>query len=249
MHSLRRHLSFANVASSIALFVALGGGTAVALTGQNTVYSDDIVDGQVKTPDLANGGVTGSKLGDGAVTAAKIATSSIKSNHIVNGQVAPIDIKPAEGWHQVAAGSTSGDACADTNNVAVFCSFVISDVDVFPWKNFGGDTAPAAFYRDQLGIVHLRGAVVPPGWLNPGGNPLSLNIFRLPVGYRPSDHEIFSVAGQSLDSQGRNDGAAARVDVKPNGLVVDVQDCTNDAAADCAGNGAILSFSGIEFRP
>jgi hypothetical protein len=53
MRRIRRHLTFANVASAIALFVAISGGTAVALSGTNTVFSDDIVDGQVKSPDLA----------------------------------------------------------------------------------------------------------------------------------------------------------------------------------------------------
>jgi hypothetical protein len=53
MRRIRRNLTFANVASAIALFVALGGGTAVALNGANTVFSDDIVDHQVKSQDLA----------------------------------------------------------------------------------------------------------------------------------------------------------------------------------------------------
>jgi hypothetical protein len=53
MRRVRRHLTFANVASAIALFVAITGGTAVALGGSNTVFSDDIVDGQVKPQDLA----------------------------------------------------------------------------------------------------------------------------------------------------------------------------------------------------
>ena len=42
MRRIRRHLTFANVASAIALFVALGGGTAIALNGTNTVQSDDL---------------------------------------------------------------------------------------------------------------------------------------------------------------------------------------------------------------
>src|SRR3954470_8360329 len=54
MRHVRRHVSFANVISVIALFVALGGGTAVALTGSNTVQSDDLGPGaQVKAPDVA----------------------------------------------------------------------------------------------------------------------------------------------------------------------------------------------------
>jgi hypothetical protein len=53
MSRIRRHLTYANVLSSIALFLVLGGGTAVALNGSNTVFSDDIVDHQVKSQDLA----------------------------------------------------------------------------------------------------------------------------------------------------------------------------------------------------
>ncbi len=60
---IRRRLTFANVASAIALFVAISGGTAVALNGQNTVQSDDLGPGaQVKNQDLAAGSVTRSKL-------------------------------------------------------------------------------------------------------------------------------------------------------------------------------------------
>jgi hypothetical protein len=58
MRRIRRHLTFANVASAVALFVAIGGGSAYALTGSNTVFSDDIVNGQVKSPDLAKLTVT-----------------------------------------------------------------------------------------------------------------------------------------------------------------------------------------------
>ena len=46
---IRSHLTFANVASGLALFIALGG-TAYAI---NTVSSSDIVDGQVRRPTSA----------------------------------------------------------------------------------------------------------------------------------------------------------------------------------------------------
>jgi hypothetical protein len=53
MGRIRRHLTYSNVISSLCLFLLLGGGTAVALSGSNTVFSDDIVNGQVKSQDLA----------------------------------------------------------------------------------------------------------------------------------------------------------------------------------------------------
>jgi hypothetical protein len=42
-----------DVLAAFALFLALTSGTAAALSGKNTVYSDDIVNGQVKASDLA----------------------------------------------------------------------------------------------------------------------------------------------------------------------------------------------------
>jgi hypothetical protein len=46
---MRKHLTFANVCSLLALFVALGTGAAYAA---NTVFSTDIVNGEVKSPDI-----------------------------------------------------------------------------------------------------------------------------------------------------------------------------------------------------
>lgn len=51
---VRSHLTYSNVISTLCLFFVLGGGTAVALTGSNTVQSDDLGPGaQVKAPDVA----------------------------------------------------------------------------------------------------------------------------------------------------------------------------------------------------
>lgn len=53
MHRITSRLTYANVISSLCLFLLLSGGTAVALNGANTVFSDDIVNEQVKPVDLA----------------------------------------------------------------------------------------------------------------------------------------------------------------------------------------------------
>ena len=47
---MRRHLTFANTCSLLALLVATSTGTAYAA---NTIRSQDIVNGQVKTPTSA----------------------------------------------------------------------------------------------------------------------------------------------------------------------------------------------------
>jgi hypothetical protein len=48
-----RHLTYANVVASLALFLALTGGSAIALRGTDRVDSGDIRDGEVRTRDLA----------------------------------------------------------------------------------------------------------------------------------------------------------------------------------------------------
>ena len=49
--ALRRRATYANVVATIALILAVGGGSAYALKGRNTVFSDDIAPDQVRGAD------------------------------------------------------------------------------------------------------------------------------------------------------------------------------------------------------
>lgn len=55
-----------------------------------------------------------------------------------------------------------------------------TDISVFQnsWGNFGSGYATAGYYKDFLGIVHLKGLV------SGGSVGISTPIFTLPVGYR-----------------------------------------------------------------
>jgi hypothetical protein len=64
--------------------VALGGTGAYAA---NTVFSSDIVDGEVKTPDLATDAVTTPKLRNGAVERTKLGSVSVSTEKINNSAV------------------------------------------------------------------------------------------------------------------------------------------------------------------
>jgi hypothetical protein len=74
---IRSRLTYANVVASLSLFLVLSGGTAVALTGSNTVFSDDIVDGQVKAADLGPASVAGSEVQDNSLTGADVKESTL----------------------------------------------------------------------------------------------------------------------------------------------------------------------------
>ena len=54
MTRIRRHLTYANVAATLALVIAIaGGGTAIARSGKNSVRSSDVKNGQITARDLA----------------------------------------------------------------------------------------------------------------------------------------------------------------------------------------------------
>jgi hypothetical protein len=73
--NLRPRLSYANVAATVALFLAIGGGTVYAAfnLGKNDVHSKNIAPKAVKTSDLAKNAVTSPKIKDGSVEPADLA--------------------------------------------------------------------------------------------------------------------------------------------------------------------------------
>ena len=76
---IRSHLTYANVISTVCLFLLLGGGTAVALNGANTVQSDDLGPGaQVKAPDVAANAVNGANIVNNSVTGGDVNESTLK---------------------------------------------------------------------------------------------------------------------------------------------------------------------------
>src|SRR5688500_101296 len=86
----------------------------------NTVFSTDIVDGEVKTADLGSNSVTAGKIKDGEVKAAEIATDAVGAaelqgvTKLLFGQCVPTDTQ-----------KTTSIAAANT--IAITCS--ISGVD------------------------------------------------------------------------------------------------------------------------
>ncbi len=52
---LRQRVTYANIVATLALIIAVGGSSAYALQGKNTVFSDDIAPNEVKGKDTAEG--------------------------------------------------------------------------------------------------------------------------------------------------------------------------------------------------
>ncbi len=157
--------------ATIAVFLALGGGTYAAT---------HLAKNSVGTKQLKNGAVTETKIGDGAVSQSKLspgAQSALRSGPAggaLAGSYPNPRLAPAEQTHEVTAFGTCNSSTHWQN-----------ENDVNP--NF----PKVGYFRDPLGVVHLRGAVSCPG-MPPNAASTLLN---LPAGYAPPLAEIFSAAG------------------------------------------------------
>ncbi len=175
--------SHGTVVAYLALFLTLTGGTAFALSGSNTVFSDDIKDGEVKNPDIA-----GSAVGTG-----KVADESLLSGDLKNGEVKNPDIAAdAVGSGKVVDNSLLGaDINESSLNLAAgaWQSAPLRPTLAGVWKNFDANHNPAAFLRDRFGFVHLRGVVDADG-AQVGTHSDDAHIFTLPAGYRPVKREV-----------------------------------------------------------
>ena len=133
MKQIRQRLTYANVMSSIAVFLVLGGASALAASqlGKNSVGSKQLKKNAVTTAKIKKNAVTGAKIKEstlGTVPSATLANS----------------IPPAEATHFVGA---AGEPTFEngSSNLGFAGSVKIASV---------------GFYKDHEGIVHLEGIAI-----------------------------------------------------------------------------------------
>ncbi len=106
MLSSLRPRSLYDVLAALGFFIALATGSAYAA---NTVFSSDIVDGQVKTADLANGAVSGAKLADGGTTGDKVKDGTLKGRDVADNGLKGVDIDESTLTNIGGGGPAGGD--------------------------------------------------------------------------------------------------------------------------------------------
>lgn len=92
------------------------------------------------------------------------------------------------------------------------------------WANFGAGFGTAAYRKDGLGYIHLRGLI------KSGTASIGTQLLSLPAGFRPGSHLMFSC------TDGNDNGR--RVDVESGGVV----------RLGTSVNNIYLSLSGISFK-
>ena len=80
---MRRHLSYANVMATVAVFIALGGGSyaAIKVTGKN------VKDGSLTGADIKNSALGGSDIRAGAIKSDDVANGSLLQRDFAAGQL------------------------------------------------------------------------------------------------------------------------------------------------------------------
>lgn len=98
LNRLRSRLTYANVVATLALFLVLSGGTALAsfvVTSNSQVAQNTISGHKPPTgdhPNIIGGSVNGTDLANSAVSAGKLGANSVNSSKVINGSLLGADI-------------------------------------------------------------------------------------------------------------------------------------------------------------
>lgn len=168
MKQIRRHLTYANVMSSIAVFLVIGGATAFAALGKNTVGTKQLKANAVTTAKIKKETITAKKVKKGTLTGTQINLAKLGTVPLASRATLADSIPPAEPTHLVGApGEPSFEN--GSSNVGSSGALRLSSV---------------GFYKDHEGIVHLEGIA------KVGKGGVVTSVFTLPPGYRPNPSSV-----------------------------------------------------------
>jgi hypothetical protein len=161
MRRLKGKLTYANVISTLCLFLLLSGGAAFAATklGKNSVGTKQIKKGAVTAAKIKKATITGTQINLaklGTVPSANAAATAGTANALA--PMEPTRLVGASGQPPFLDGSSNFSEAA-------------------PFK-----LQPVSFYKDHEGVVHLTGTAK----VGAETNPVPGLIFTLPPGFRPA---------------------------------------------------------------
>jgi hypothetical protein len=191
-------MTFANVTSLVALFVALGGvGYAAATINGSLIQNRSISASKIKKHTLTGTEISLAKLG--TVPKATTATSAVNAVNSVNaGNATNL------GGSAASAYEKKSELNATLAAVAKPVPFTDATLQN-SWLKVVGHSTPG-FSQDQFGVVHLRGAVM-------GGTGTTM--FTLPAAVRPTATTQFAT------SCGPGAGTFGSIIVNTDGTVVE----------------------------
>ena len=158
LRNLRHRLTYANIVSSLALFLVLSGGTAVALTGSNTVFTDDITNGEVRNADIGANAVNGAKVQNQSLGASDIAPDSLTAGRLAPNSATASELAgDAVSGPKVANDSLKGEDVDETSLGQVPAAANANTLDNLDSRDFArGDDGVSSFDSSlQTGAMSL----------------------------------------------------------------------------------------------
>lgn len=246
MSAIRRHLTYANVMSTLAAFVAVAGSTAYAADhlGHESVGAAQLRKNSVTGPKVRNGTLTGADLDvatlptiprAAAARGADTAKSADNATHADSATRADTAGSADHATGADRAANADHATFADTASSAGTASIAAALMPPEPPHVVGAPGEPSfdaaysftevgapRFYEDREGFVHLEGNLTATAD-GTGG------MFQLPTAYRPARDEAF---------WGVSPNAAADLTVNTNGVVT----------ANGIPKGQPVSLDGISWR-
>lgn len=220
MRAMRKRLTYANVMSTISVFLLLGGGAALAAgkLGKNSVGTKQIKNGSVTGIKIKKGTITGTNINLAKLGTVPSATNSATANSATTAGTASA-LTPPEAIRLVGS---SGQP-----------SFLDGTVN-YPAQS-GVTFRSVGFYKDHEGIVHLEGLAK----IGKEENPISGLVFTLPPGYRPASGSVQTFPNAETEGS---------VVVFGSHVTNEGQNLEGDVYVT-SGTGATANLSGITFRP
>ena len=236
LQRIRSRLSYANVAATLALFIALGGVSYAAVKlPKNSVGTVQIKKNAVNGAKVRNSSLTGSDVKNRSLTAADFSGSVQGAQGPAGapgpkgdtGPAGPIQGTPAggaltgtypsPGIAQAAAPvlvadnpAAASDPCLPSGSGQ---TMVLCGTTAQRWIQAEAPSAELAVWRDQIGQVHIRGQA----YVNTGSTSTLEAVFHLPAELRPKrylEYPIFTTL--NVGSQ----AALAGLTIEPSGAVV-----------------------------
>jgi uncharacterized protein YjbI with pentapeptide repeats len=147
MRSRLKPRSIYDVFAVIGCLAALSTGTAYAA---NTVFSTDIVDGEVKNADIAGNSITSNRIYPGSVTNTDIGADAVDGSKVLNGELTGADVSNS---------SLTGDDVANSTLTGIDVSNgSLTSSDVLDESLTGADVAASSLTGADVASSSLTGA-------------------------------------------------------------------------------------------